>query len=122
VKYINKSCVIAFGMVLVLAGCQEEHNPLLGNWSLVKTAELNSVAFQMAKHSGNAQIAFKKDHMRSGEQAIEVSYSVDGKEVTVHYVNGEANTYVVEGDDYFMFEIPKVGKFKYERVRGEELL
>ena len=122
-KQINISCVIAYGVVvLLLAGCQEEQNPLLGDWSLVKTAELNSVAFQMAKLSGNAQITFKKDQMTSGEQAIEVSYSVDGKEVTVHYVNGEANTYVVEGDEYFMFEIPKVGKFRYERVKGKKLL
>ena len=106
---------LAFGVVLALLGCKEK-NPLLGEWSLVKTADLNATAFQLAQVSGNANITFQEDRVISGEYATEVSYSINGDEVTVHYSNGDKNTYLIENGDHFTFDIPKAGTFRYKRV------
>lgn len=116
-----KTYAIIAVTALLLAGC-EEHNPLLGEWSLIKTAELKSAAFKLAQISGNANITFEEGRVISGTQAISVSYSVNGNEVTVNYTNGEKNIYVVENDNHFVFEIPDDGIFKYVRVKKPEVL
>lgn len=117
-RHMIKTCkntILALGAALLLTACQEQ-NPLLGEWSLVKTAELNVSAYKLAQISGNGRITFEEEQMRSGKHAMEVSYSVSGNEVTVHYQSGEKNTYLVEDGKHFVFEIPKAGKFKYVRV------
>lgn len=114
-KSLYAKSVLFGGMLLLLAGCQEQ-NPLLGQWKLVKTPDLSVAAFKMAEISGNAKITFEEERMVSGGHAVEVSYAISGDEVTVKYVNGADNTYVVENGDHFTFDIPKAGKFKYVRV------
>lgn len=106
--------------VLLLSGCQE-HNPLLGHWKLIKTAEINASAFKIAQISGNGDITFEETRMLSGNYAMDVSYTVNENEVTVHYSNGEKNAYVVENNDHFTFDIPKVGTFRYVRVKSTTL-
>lgn len=115
-KILNSRFLFVIGGMLLLMGCNEK-NPLLGEWSLVKTPELNATAFQLAQVSGNAKITFEKNRVTSGNEATEVSYSVNGNEVTVHYTNGDKNTYRIENDSQFAFDIPKSGTFRYERVR-----
>jgi len=105
---------------LLLLGCNER-NPLLGQWKLIKTTEINSSAFKIAQISGNGNITFEEKRMLSGNYAMDVSYTVNGNEVTVHYSNGEKNAYVVESNDQFTFDIPKVGTFKYVRVKNPTL-
>lgn len=111
---ISTKCAIVFGFSLLLLACKEQ-NPLLGEWSLVKTADLRTSAFKIAQISGNAKIIFEETRMISENQTMDVSYTVNGNEVTVNYTNGEKNTYVIEDGDRFVFQIPKAGTFEYVR-------
>lgn len=93
----------------LLLGCQEQvHNPLLGTWALVKTPEINAYEYKMAELSGNSQFTFSQDQVISGKYAMQVRYTVEGNAVSVHYTNGEQNTYVVEGNT-FNIEMPLEG-------------
>ena len=102
---------------LLLAACSDP-NPLLGKWTLQKTSGIKAYDFKMAQVTGNGQITFKEDRVISGTKALKVTYSVSGEEVTVKYAhNGNANTYAIIDDSYFMFDIPEVGTFKYVRAQ-----
>ena len=109
--------VFALAAALLLAACGDQ-NPLLGKWALQKTSGIKAYDFKMAQVTGNAKITFKEDRVISGTKALKVTYSVSGEEVTVKYDhNGNSNTYAIIDDTYFMFDIPKVGTFKYVRVQ-----
>lgn len=115
-RYLHVKVFVLATAALLLAGCSDP-NPLLGKWALQKTSGIKAYDFKMAQVTGNGQITFKEDRVISGKKALEVSYSVSGAEVTVKYAhNGNANTYAIIDDNYFMFDIPEVGTFKYVRV------
>lgn len=108
----------------VLLGCQEQvHNPLLGEWVLVKTPEINAYEYKMAELSGNSRFTFSKDQVISGRYAMQISYTIEGNTVSVNYTNGEQNTYVVEDGNVFQIELPPEGRqtqgkiYKYKRTK-----
>lgn len=116
-RYLRFKVFTLAAAALLLAACGDQ-NPLLGKWALQKTSGIKAYDFKMAQVTGNAQITFKEDRVISGTKALKVSYSVSGEEVTVKYAhNGNSNTYAIIDDSYFMFDIPRVGTFKYVRVQ-----
>lgn len=101
---------------LTLSACKDQ-NPLLGEWALERTPDIKYETFQMAQVTGNGHFKFEPDRVVSGNEAIAVSYSVSGNEVTVTYeLSGQKNTYEIVDNKAFFLEHPTLGKFKYVRV------
>ncbi len=96
---------VIYLFMLFLAGCNEQQNPLLGQWQETSAT---------AEKIGNI-IEFTPSTMRINRQAVTVVYQIRGNKVRVS-ASKKAIIYEFENADVIRYEDEKRGAVKLGRV------
>jgi len=94
-----------FLLILFLAGCNEQQNPLLGQWQEVSGS---------SEKTSNI-IVFTPSTMRINDQVVTVVYQIRTDKVRVS-ASKKAIIYVFENNDLIYYEDEKRGIVRLKRV------
>lgn len=115
-KILKNIMVLMFALVVV-TGCKDK-NPLIGKWTIDLASLSGDTRMIIENTSQNRTIEFTRDKMIFDDQALLVSYEINGKLVKVR-PSGKGNpvVIVVKDDGSITMPTPQAGTLRYVRVK-----
>ena len=119
---ILKNIVVLMLALVVVTGCKSK-NPLVGKW----TVDLNSLSgdtrMVVENSSENRSIEFTDDKMIFTNEALLVSYEINGKLVKVRPAGNNVDPVVIimKDDGSILVPTPKAGTIRYVRAVDYEV-
>lgn len=117
---ILKNIMVLLLAVVVVTGCKKE-NPLIGKWQIDLASLSGDTKMIVENSSENRTIEFTSDKMILTNEALLVSYEINGKLIKVRPAgNVDPVVIVMKSDGSIAMPTPNAGTVRYVRVKQYE--